>query len=98
MARIAFQKIMAGLEDALAYADGDSSRGTAHQVKVGDVDITHLREKLGLSQDKFASLFGLSPRTLRNWEQGVRHPEGAARILLQVIDREPDAVMRALRG
>jgi len=35
---------------------------------------------------------------LRNWEQGVRNPEGAARILLQVVDREPDAVMRALRG
>ena len=35
---------------------------------------------------------------VRNWEQGVRHPEGPARILLQVIDREPEAVMRALRG
>jgi len=42
--------------------------------------------------------FGLSPRTVRNWEQGIRHPEGPARILLQVIDREPEAVMRALRG
>ena len=58
----------------------------------------HLREKLGLSQDRFAALFGLSSRTVRNWEQGVRHPEGPARILLQVIDREPEAVMRALRG
>ncbi len=36
-----------------------------------------------------ASLFGLSARTVRNWEQGVRHPEGPSRILLQVIDREP---------
>ena len=66
MARIAFEKIMAGLEDALAFADGDSSRGTAHQVTVADVDITHLREKLGLFQDKFAALFGLSSRTVRN--------------------------------
>jgi putative transcriptional regulator len=98
MARIAFEKIMAGLDDALAYTGGDSTRGTAHQVKVADVDITHLREKLGLSQDRFAALFGLSARTVRNWEQGVRHPEGPARILLQVIDREPEAVMRALRG
>ena len=98
MARIAFEKIMAGLDDALAYTDGDSLRGMSHQVKVADVDITHLREKLGLSQDRFAALFGLSSRTVRNWEQGVRHPEGPARILLQVIDREPEAVMRALRG
>lgn len=98
MARIAFEKIMAGLNDALAYADGESARGTTHQVKVADVDITRLREKLGLSQDRFAALFGLSSRTVRNWEQGVRHPEGPARILLQVIDREPEAVMRALHG
>ena len=96
MARIAFEKIMAGMDDAHAYADGETTRGTAHQVQVADVDITHLREKLGLSQNRFATLFGLSPRTVRNWEQGVRHPEGPARILLQVIDREPEAVMRAL--
>jgi putative transcriptional regulator len=96
MARIAFEKIMAGLDDAHAYAEGDTARGTAHQVQVADVDITQLREKLGLSQNRFATLFGLSPRTVRNWEQGIRHPEGPARILLQVIDREPEAVMRAL--
>lgn len=98
MARLAFEKIMAGLEDALAYANGDSSRATVHAVQVEDIDITRLREKLGLSQDRFAALFGLSARTVRNWEQGVRHPEGPARVLLQVIDREPEAVMRALRG
>ncbi len=98
MARIAFEKIMAGLEDALAYAEGDNARGRAHEVKLADVDITHLREKLGLSQDRFAALFGLSPRTVRNWEQGVRRPEGPAKVLLQVIDREPEAVMRALRA
>ena len=51
MARTEFEKIMAGLDDALAYADGDNSRGASHQVMVADVDITHLREKLGLSQD-----------------------------------------------
>ncbi|NVN90317.1 MAG: helix-turn-helix domain-containing protein [Desulfuromonadales bacterium] len=90
---MAFERIMAGLDDALAYADGYASRGTAHQVKDEDVDITQLREKLGLSQARFAALFGLSARTVRNWEQGVRHPEGPARILLQVIDREPEAVI-----
>jgi putative transcriptional regulator len=98
MARIAFERIMAGLDDALAYSGGDITRVASHQVKVADVDITHLREKLGLSQDKFAALFGLSARTVRNWEQGVRQPDGPERILLQVIDREPEAVMRALRG
>jgi putative transcriptional regulator len=89
---------MAGLDDALAYAEGDANRGVAHQVQVADINITQLREKLGLSQDRFAALFGLSSRTVRNWEQGIRHPEGPARTLLQVIDREPEAVMRALHG
>lgn len=97
-ARIAFEKSIAGMEDELAYLDDDASRGMAHQFRAADVDITRLREKLGLSQERFAALLGLSVRTVRNWEQGVRHPEGPARILLQVIDREPESVMRALRG
>jgi len=98
MAKKAFDKIMAGLEDAVAYSEGDRSKGGAHRVTVRDVDVAVLRKRLGLSQDKFAAIFGISSRTLRNWEQGVRHPEGPARVLLQVIDVEPEAVMRALRG
>ena len=97
MARKAFEKILTGLEDALAFADGDGSRGLAHRVEVKDVDIVALRKRLGLSQDKFALLFSFSAKTVRNWEQGIRHPDGPARILLQVIEREPEAVMRALR-
>lgn len=98
MAKKAFDKIMAGLEDAAAYADGDRTRGAAHKVMVRDVDVAVLRKRLGLSQDRFAAIFGISAKTVRNWEQGVRHPEGPARVLLQVIDVEPEAVMRALRG
>ena len=89
---------MAGLEDAVAYSEGDSSKGVAYNVKLRDVDVAVLRKRLGLSQDKFAAIFGISSKTVRNWEQGLRHPEGPARVLLQVIDVEPEAVMRALRG
>lgn len=96
MARKAFDKIMTGLDDALAYADGETSRGTAHQVELQDVDVTALRKRLGLSQDRFAMTFGFSVKTVRNWEQGIRHPDGPARILLQVIEREPEAVLRAV--
>ena len=97
MARKAFDKIMTGLEDALAYADGDTTRATAHQIELHEVDVTELRKRLGLSQGRFAATFGFSVKTVRNWEQGVRRPEGPARILLQVIEREPEAVLRALR-
>ncbi len=54
------------------------------------------RRKLDLTQAEFAERFGISAATLRKWEQGVRKPQGPARVLLAVIDREPEAVMRAL--
>jgi putative transcriptional regulator len=60
------------------------------------VDVRSLRRRLGMSQTQFAARFAIEVRTLQNWEQGQRQPEGPARVLLQVIDREPDAVMRAL--
>jgi len=56
-------------------------------------DVKAIREKYGLSQTKFAKLLGISPATLRNWEQGRRKPEGAARILLFIADKHPEAVL-----
>lgn len=57
-----------------------------------------LRERLGLSQSRFASIIGVSVRTLQNWEQGRREPEGPAKALLRVVDREPQAVLHALHA
>jgi len=58
--------------------------------------VREVREKLGLNQAQFAHTFGLSVRSLQEWEQGRVVPSGAARAFLIVIDREPDAVRRAL--
>jgi putative transcriptional regulator len=55
-----------------------------------------VRQRLGMSQSAFARMFGVSVWTLRNWEQGRRRPDGPARALLRVIDREPEAARRAL--
>lgn len=63
---------------------------------VWPADIAATRRRLGLSQAEFAAWFGISPGTLRNWEQGRRVPEGPARVLLRVIERDPEAVRRAL--
>jgi putative transcriptional regulator len=98
MARKAFDKIMDGLTDALAYAEGDKNRGKAHEVEVPTVDVRAARNKLGLSQDKFAKAFKINSSTLRKWEQGSRQPHGPARVLLRVIEKEPEAVKRALAG
>lgn len=59
-------------------------------------DVRTIRQRLGLSQQQFAARFGFSVETIRNYEQGHRKPRGAARVLLQIIAGEPDAVTRAL--
>ncbi|MGD9883996.1 MAG: helix-turn-helix domain-containing protein [Reyranella sp.] len=60
------------------------------------VDPLNVRTRLKMSQAAFAHVFGVSVRTVQEWEQRRRQPTGAARALLQVIDREPDAVRRAI--
>ena len=52
-----------------------------------------IRAKLSLTQEKFASLMNISVHTLRNWEQGRRHPEGPARVLLNVVNNHPEVLM-----
>ncbi len=91
------ESILRGARDALAYARGDKSRGRATVIHVPErVDVKAVRKRLGLSQAAFAARFGFSLGTLRDWEQERRRPEGPARVLLTVIDREPEAVERAL--
>lgn len=56
-------------------------------------DIATIRQKTGLSQARFAQLLGVSVRTLQDWEQGRRAPSGAARTLLMVAARNPQALL-----
>lgn len=98
MTKSAFEKIKAGLEDALAYAEGDTARGKATVVAVEACDVAAIRARLNLSQARFASALAVPVSTLRKWEQGQRVPSGPARALLKVMEREPEAVRRALAG
>ena len=52
-------------------------------------DVQQVRQTFNLSQDTFAKFMGVSVGTLRNWEQGRRHPTGAARVLLRIAIRQP---------
>ena len=61
------------------------------------VDVKAIRQKSGLTQAEFARRYGISTRSLQEWEQGRRQPEGAVRAYLLVIDRNPRAVQNALR-
>lgn len=60
------------------------------------INVKAIRHKLHLSQAMFAACFGISKRTIQDWEQGRRTPEGTARILLKIIECEPEAVQRVL--
>ncbi len=98
MSKKAFDGIMKGLQEVRAYVEGDKT--VAHRVVHVDVkaaDIKTARKKVGLTRDAFAEAFGLSAATLRKWENGDRHPTGAARALLMIISREPEAAIRAIR-
>lgn len=93
----AFDDITAGLQDALSYAKGDPGTSRTYQVRTApDVDCKGIRLKLGLSQAEFARRFGFRLSTLQDWERGKRRPDTAARLLYRVIEREPEAVERAL--
>lgn len=90
----AFQSIKQGLKEAIAHANGNKAGVKLYQPQA--VDVPGLRERLGLTQEQFAARFGFSVATLRHWERGDRSPNGAALVLLNVIDRNPRAVMQAL--
>ena len=51
-----------------------------------------IRAKLSLTQEKFAFLMNISVNTLRNWEKGIRHPEGSAKVLLNVVNNHPEVL------
>ena len=96
MGRKAFQAITEGLEDAIAFTKGDKLRGRARKVRAREVDVVAVRGRLGLSQEEFATAFGVSLGTVRNWEQGRRAPDGPALVLLTVIEKAPRTVLRAI--
>ena len=72
--------------------NGKKSRGKVP----AKISVAKIRSGTGLSQAEFAERFGFAVATLRDWEQGRRHPDRSARLLLRVIEVEPKAVLRAL--
>ena len=89
-----FNRIMAGLGEVLEIVEGRAAAARTYVPE--DMDVRAIRAKLGLTQTAFAARFGFSLAAVRDWEQHRRRPEAAARVLLKVIDRVPEAVARAL--
>ena len=87
-------ELIDSLGEALAHAQGEASGVRTNTVDIPQVQ--RIRKELGLSQARFARLLGVSTSGLRKWEQGDRTPRGASATLLRIMEREPEAVTRAL--
>lgn len=90
----AFDNIKQGLQEAIDHARGKEIGVKVHRPR--SVDVKAVRAKVGMTQEQFAARFGFSTATLRHWERGDRTPRGPALVLLNVIERNPDAVIEAL--
>jgi len=89
-----FDSISRGLNEAVAHAKG--KKVAVKTFKPEMVDVSALRQGMGMTQEQFAARFGFSVATLRHWERGDRTPQGASLVLLNVIKRAPDVVTAAL--
>ena len=91
-----FAELVESVEEA-----GKIRKGLAKPSRVfryRPVDIKRIRNRLRVSQSQFSLMIGVSKSTLQNWEQGRREPEGPAKALLRVVDRDPEAVLQALHA
>ena len=81
-----------------ALSDSDAAPATEAQLERARrlPTVRALRKKLNLTQEEFAARFHLPLGTVRDWEQGACRPDQAARVLLTVIEKDPDGVARAL--
>lgn len=91
-----FDGLMQGMKEASGFLrTGKLKGGKLHIPK--SIDANAIRAKTGLSQLAFARQIGVSVSTLRNWEQGRRTPDGPARVLLTMLNKDPDIVRRTLK-
>jgi putative transcriptional regulator len=85
-----FNELVASVREGGKILRGEAK--PARMFTIETPDVKEIRNNFKLTQDEFAALLGISVKTLRNWEQGRRVPEGAARVLLQVAAKHPEAI------
>jgi len=82
------QEILEGIKEIKSFKKGDIKLKTRILQEPSSAKI--IREKLNISQSAFASLMGVSPRTIQDWEQGRRKPQGPAKSLLRIAEQHPE--------
>jgi putative transcriptional regulator len=91
-----FRELLASIKEGGAILRGRTPPSRTFAVE--GPDVRRSRTRYRLSQAEFAALLGISVKTLRNWEQGRRVPDGPARVLLQVAAKHPEAVWDVVRS
>jgi putative transcriptional regulator len=91
-----FDELVISIREGAEILRGE--RQPARRFEMEPVDIRETRKQFGLSQSQFAAMLGVSVKTLQNWEQGRRKPDGAARVLLQVAAKHPETVLDVARS
>ena len=91
-----FQLLVASIKEAGEIKSGKKNASSVFEMHAPDIKA--VRNSMGMSQSEFALMIGVSARTLQNWEQGRRKPEGPAKALLRVVARNPRAVLDALHA
>lgn len=89
-----FDELLASVREAGKIKRGEKTPSRRFEFKAADVK--RIRSRLRMSQAEFALLIGVSPSTLKNWEQARRRPEGPARALLRIASTHPEAVRESL--
>ncbi|NDV87792.1 helix-turn-helix domain-containing protein [Aurantimonas aggregata] len=95
MSKAAFDKIAEGLGEAIEIARGDLDPVKLHVPS--ELDVRDMRQRLGMSQDAFASAFGFTINQIREWEQGRARPLGGVRAYLMLIERSPESILALLQ-
>jgi putative transcriptional regulator len=90
-----FSKLIRSIRQAGEIKAGLGKPGRVYRAYTAS-GIKSVRNKLRVSQSEFALMIGVSTGTVQNWEQGRREPEGPAKALLRVAERNPRAVLQAL--
>ncbi len=90
----AFKSIKKGLTEAVEYSKGKSVAVKVY--KPENVNVKEIRDDIGMTQVEFSSTFGISLGTLRHWERGDRKPHGSALVLLNLVKKEPDTILKVL--
>lgn len=91
-----FNELLKSVRQAGAIKRGKQS--PSRKYEFDSLDVKEIRENTGLSQSQFSKVIHVSIKTLQNWEQGRRQPQGPALALLTILKRDPHQAVKNLNS